>query len=202
MKPSHTCLATIVIGERYQRDFNRFCRSRLEHYGARWGYDTRVLTAAIRDLPGKKLTWQKLLLPELPWWSDYGQICIMDSDILVSHDAPALPVIPSGRIGCVPDKLANQINSGVLVYAPGHAVADCFAKALEDPDPYWDQRALSRVMRERGMETTIDPRFNRQFYLRCRSLPASLFKRHWFYHACADKSKTSLIHHWLQFVGR
>ncbi len=202
VKQANTCLATIVIGESYRRAFDRYCRSRLERYCARHGYDLKILTSVIRELPGKKLTWQKVLLPELPWWKGYGQICIMDSDVLVANDAPALPVIPADRIGCVPDKLPDQINSGVLIYAPGRAVADCFAEALEDPEPFWDQRALSRVLRDRGMETRIDPRFNRQFYFRCRSLPSSLFARHWFYHACAGKGKIKLIHNWLTLFGR
>lgn len=202
MNQASTCMATIVVGERYWRGFGRFCRARLERYCERHGYDLKILTSVIRALPGKKFTWQKTLLPELPWWPGYDQICVLDSDILVATDAPALPVIAAGRIGCVPDKLPDQINSGVLVYAPGQAVADLFAKALEDPEPYWDQRALSRVMRERGMEFALDPRFNRQFYLRCRSLPASLFGRHWFYHALSGKSKMRLIHHWLKLFGR
>lgn len=202
MKQANTCIATIVIGKRYQQDYDRFCRSRLERYCARHGYDLKVLPSMIRELPGKKLTWQKILLPELPWWRTYGQVCIMDSDILVAKDAPSLPIIPAGRIGCVPDKLPDQINSGILVYAPGQAVAECFAEALEDPEPYWDQRALSRVMRKRGMETMIDPRFNRLCFFRCRSLPATLFKRHWFYHVCGGKSKARAVHGWLKLSGR
>ena len=202
MNQANTCIATIVIGARYQNAFNRFCRARLENYCARHGYDLKILTTVIRELPGKKLTWQKILLPELPWWRTYDQVCIMDSDILVANDAPALPVISADQIGCVPDKLPDQINSGVLVYAPGEAVAACFAEALKDPEPYWDQRALSRVMRERNMEAVLDGRFNRQVFLRCRSLPSTLFGRHWFYHALSGKSKIRLIHYWLKMAGR
>lgn len=202
MNQANTCLVTIVIGDAYQRHFDCFCHSRLERYSARCGYDLKILSSEVRKLPGKSLTWQKVLLPELSWWQEYSQICVMDSDILIANDAPPLPVIPSGQIGCVLDKLPDQINSGVLVYAPGRAVSDCFAEALKDPEPYWDQRVLSKIMRERGMEMLIDPRFNRQFFLRCRSLPATLFKRHWFYHACAGKSKTRAIHYWLRLCGR
>lgn len=202
MKQENTCVTTIVIGKNYQRDFDQYCRARLEDYCSRHRYDLKIMTSVIRDLPGKKLTWQKILLPELAWWRNYGQVCIMDSDILVARDAPPLPVVPVGRIGCVADKLPNQVNSGVLVYAPGEAVADCFAEALQDPEPFWDQRALSRVMRQRNMETVIDRRFNRQFFIRCRSLPSSLFGQHWFYHACAGKSKMCFLHHWLTLSGR
>lgn len=202
MKQVKTCVTTLVIGKDYQAAFDQFCRSRLERYCARHGYDLKILTSAIRDLPEKKLTWQKILIPELSWWQDYDQICVMDADIVVSSDAPVLPIIPADLIGCVPDKLPEQINSGVLIYAPGQAVADCFAETLKDPEPYWDQRALSKVMRARKMERWIDPRFNRLFFFRCRSLPASLLGRHWFYHAISDKRKLSMIHYGLKCVGR
>lgn len=202
MRQTTTCIATIVIGETYQNSFDRFSRERLERYCARHGYDLKILTTVVRELPGKKLTWQKILLPELPWWKDYEQVCVMDSDILVAHDAPALPVIPHGKIGCVPDKLPNQINSGVLVYHPDETIAACMKEALKDTDPFWDQRALSQTMAPQSMALTIDPRFNRLFLFKCWSFPASLFQNHWFYHACASKTKLHLIHVWLKLTRR
>ncbi len=202
MNQENTCIVTLVIGKQYQHDFDRFCRARLESYCTRHEYDLKILTSVLRDLPGKKLTWQKTLIPEMPWWREYDQICIMDSDILVANDAPALPVVPAGRIASVPDKLPNQINSGVLIYAPGDVVAECFAEALNDPEPYWDQRVLSRIIRQRRMGVVLDTRFNRQFFIRCTSLPYSLFGRHWFYHALSNKRKMGILHHWLRLVGR
>lgn len=202
MKQAATCIATIVIGKTYQQAFDLFSRERLVRYCKRHGYDLRILTTAIRDLPGKKLTWQKILLPELPWWKDYEHVCVLDSDILIAHDAPALPVIPSGKIGCVPDKLPKQINSGVLIYQPDDAIATCFQETLKDQDPFWDQRALSQVMEANNRALTIDSRFNRLLFFKCWSLPGSLFRRHWFYHACANKTKLRFIHFWLNLTGR
>jgi len=202
MKQATTCIVTIVIGEKYQQSFDHFSRVRLERYCDRHGYDLKILTTVIRELPGKKLTWQKILLLELPWWKDYEQICVLDSDIIVATNAPALPVIPHGKIGCVPDKLPNQINSGVLIYHPDETIAACMKEALKDTDPFWDQRALSQAMEPNKMALTIDSRFNRLFFFKCWSLPGSLFRPQWFYHACASKRKLSFIHLWLKLTFR
>lgn len=199
---SSTCVVAIVIGDRYIRDFDRYCRQRFESYCERNGYELRILTDPVRDLPGKKLTWQKLLLPELPWWRSYDRIAFIDADILIARDAPALPDVPPGKIGHVPDKLPYQMNSGVLVYRPDESIANCFAEALEDTDPFWDQRAVSRVMLYRRMEHLIDPRFNRQFYFKCRTLWSSLFRKQWFYHACHGKIKMPFISFWLRLTFR
>ncbi len=202
MTHPHTCVVSIVVGERYLADFDRMSRARLERYCARHGYDLKIITEPVRDLPGKKFTWQKLLLPECDWWRGYEQVCFLDADILIAKDAPALPVIPPGKIGGVPDKLPYQMNSGLLVYHPDDRIASCFAEALEDQDPFWDQKALTRVMLHRRMEQPIDPRFNRQFYFKCRTFWSSLFRRQWFYHACHGKIKLPFIAFWLRLTFR
>lgn len=202
MTGPRTCVVSIVIGDRYVRDFDRYARRRMERYCRRHGYDFNVLTTPVRALPGKQYTWQKLCLPDLPWWRTYDQIVFLDADMLIARDAPALPVMPPGKIGGVPDKLPYQMNSGVLIYQPDEQVADCFAEALQDTDPFWDQKALTRVMLYRRMEEPIDPRFNRQFYFKCRTLWSSLFRRQWFYHACHGKIKLPFIAVWLRLTGR
>ena len=202
MSKPNTCVVSIVVGEAYLEAFNHYSRARLEAYCQRHGYDLKILTEPIRDLPGKKFTWQKLLLPECDWWRDYDQVCFMDSDILVAKDAPVLPVISDGKLGGVPDKLPYQMNSGVLIYQPSDAIADCFREALEDEDPFWDQKALTRVMLHRWMEDPIDNRWNRQFYFKCWSVLGSLFRRQWFYHACHGKSKLPLLSLWLKLTFR
>jgi hypothetical protein len=111
-------------------------------------------------------------------------------------------VIPEGKLGGVPDKLPYQMNSGVLMYQPSDAVADCFRESLEDEDPFWDQKALTRVMLHRWMEEPIDGRWNRQFYFKCWSVFGSLFRRQWFYHACHGKSKLPLLSAWLRLTFR
>ncbi len=201
MKP-RTALCTIVVGTPYLAAFDRYSRRRFEDYAARHGYDPIILTEPVRELPGRKLTWQKLCLPDLTWWSTYDQVIFVDADILIARDAPAMPVMAAGLIGGVPDKLPYQINSGVLVYHPDESIRTAFDESLLDTDPFWDQRALTRVMLHRRMEKLIDRRFNRQFYFQCWSLWGSLFRRQWFYHACHGKMKLPFIATWLRLTLR
>jgi hypothetical protein len=201
-KIMRTCVVTIVIGDQYLKDYNRHIRRRFEAYCGRHGYDLMVIKEPIRDLPGKKYTWQKQCIMDLPWFYEYDQIAVLDSDILISRDAPPLPVTPAGKIAAVPDKLPLQLNSGVLVFRPGPEVAEVFEASLEDDDPFWDQKALTRELVCRKMVHFLDRRFNRQFYFYCWSLPGSLLRRHWFYHACHGKSKISLIRLWLGLTFR
>ena len=179
-----TALVTIVIGDAYQRLYGRYVQARFERYALRHGYDVRLVGEPIRPLPGKKPTWQKLCLMDLPWFREYDQIAFVDADILIARDAPAFPVVPAGKVAGVADKLPYQMNSGVLVYRPTPEVAAVFEEALCDNDPFWDQKALTRCLLYRHMDEPLDPRFNRQFYFKNWSLPGSLLRRQWFYHAC------------------
>ena len=197
-----TALVTLVIGDAYEQLYQRYVRARFEHYAARHGYDLKVITQPVRNLPGKKMTWQKLCLMDMPWFRDYEQLAFVDADILIAKDAPPLPVIPPGKVGGVHDKLPYQMNSGVLVYHPGPEIAAVFEESLLDTDPFWDQKALTRSLLYRRMEEPIDPRFNRQFYFKCWTLPGSLFHRQWFYHACHGKSKLPFLHAWLKLQMR
>lgn len=199
---NRTALCTIVVGAPYIAAFDKYSRRRFEDYARRHGYDPIVLHDPVRDLPGRKFTWQKLCLPDLDWWWEYDQVAFLDADIIIAKDAPALPVMPVGKVGVVPDKLPFQINSGVLVYHPDESIKSLFDESFLDTDPFWDQRALSRVMFYRRMEKLIDRRFNRQFYFACWSVVGSLFRRQWFYHACHGKIKLPFISAWLRLTFR
>jgi hypothetical protein len=201
-----TALVTVVIGEAYQRIYERYIRARFEAYAQRHGYDLKVLDRPILDLPGKKFTWQKLCLPMVPWFGEYDRLAVLDSDIFIANDAPPLPEVPDGKVGLVADKgtvqMPVQYNSGVLVYRPAPAIAEAFAEARKDPEPFWDQWALTQVLRERGMDFPLDRRFNRLVYVRCWSFPGTLVGRHWFYHALCGKSKLDLVDRLLRLQGR
>ena len=201
-----TALVTVVIGEAYERLYERYARRRFERYAARHGYDLRIVSHPILDLPGKKLTWQKLCMPDAPWYGDYDRLAVLDSDILIANDAPALPEVPDGKVGLVADKptaqMPVQYNSGVLVYRPSREVAVAFAEARKDPEPFWDQWALTHVLREGKMDFPIDRRFNRLVYGRCSSFPGTLLRRHWFYHALCGKKKLDLVDRLLRWQGR
>jgi hypothetical protein len=197
-----TRLVTIVLGESYVRDFDDTARARFEAYAERCGYEPMILTDLIREIPGKKLTWQKLCLHDLPWFSEGGKIICLDSDILIAKDAPPFPDVPDGMIGAVEDKGNIGINSGVLVYRASPAIAEIFEACHEDPDPYWDQFALNRELRKRDRFYAMDPRFHCMFYVRSTTLFRSIFRRHWLYHSLSSKRKLALIRAFLAIQGR
>lgn len=201
-----TGLVHIVIGDAYRSLYDDYIRERTEHYARRHGYDVRVIDQPIAELPGKKFTWQKLCLHHVPWFGDYDRLAVIDSDVVIARDAPALPDVPDGKVGLIMDKpmgpMGFQYNSGVLIYRPSEAIADAFTEANKDPEPFWDQWALTRVLSERKMDHMIDRRFNRLVYVRCASLPGSLLRRHWFYHALGGKSKIAAVDRFLRVQGR
>lgn len=197
-----TKLVTIVIGETYVKDFNETARERFEAYAERCGYEPVIITEPIRDIPGKKLTWQKLCLHDLPWFKKGTRIICLDCDILIAKDAPPFPDVPSGYVGAVLDKGDIGINSGVLVYEASQEIADIFEEAHKDPDPYWDQIALNRVVHERNRFHPIDPHFHCMFYIRSWTVFRSVLGHHWLYHALSSKKKLGVIEKLLQLQRR
>jgi len=197
-----TGLVSIVIGERYQALFDEFSRARFEQYAARHGYETLLVTEPIRDLPGKKLTWQKCCLHDLEWVRELDQVVFLDSDILIAHDAPALPEVPPEKVGGALDKPPAGLNSGVLLFRPGEKVKSWFDEALEDPDPFWDQVALDRILKREKALHLIDPRFHCMFYVRSLRLFPAVFRRQWFYHSLHGKKKLVLIDRLLKLQRR
>jgi hypothetical protein len=195
-------LVTIVIGEKYTELFDEFSRARFENYARRHGYETLVVDRPIRELPGKKLTWQKCCLHDLEWVRSMDMVAFLDSDILIAKDAPALPLVEPGKIGGVMDKPPAGLNSGVLLFRPGKEVAAMFEEALLDPDPFWDQVAIDRVLRKNNALQLIDPRFHCMFYVRSRRIFRAVFGRNWIYHSLHGKSKLTLISRLLALQGR
>lgn len=202
MNQPKTKLVTIVIGDAYIRDFDTMARERFEHYAGRCGYDPVIITEPIREIPGKKLTWQKLCLHDLPWFQEGPKVICLDSDLLIARDAPPFPDVPDGYVGAVLDKGDIGINSGVLVYQASLQIAAIFEECHKDPDPFWDQFALNRVLRERDRFYPIDPRFHCMFYVRSWTIFRSLFRRYWLYHSLSSKRKLALIRLQLQLQGR
>ena len=195
-------LVTIVIGEKYTELFDEFSRARFVNYARRHGYETLVVDRLIRELPGKKLTWQKCCLHDLEWVRSMDMVAFLDSDILIAKDAPALPLVEPGKIGGVMDKPPAGLNSGVLLFRPGKEVAAMFEEALLDPDPFWDQVAIDRVLRKNNALQLIDPRFHCMFYVRSRRIFRAVFGRNWIYHSLHGKSKLTLISRLLALQGR
>ncbi len=188
-----TGIITIVVGTKYAELFDRYSRARFEDYARRHGYEARVQTEVIRELPGKKLTWQKCCLHDLEWVRGLDRVAFLDADIIISKDAPALPDVPDGKIGGAMDKPPAGFNSGVLVFRPSESVKALFDEALPDPDPFWDQVALDRVLRAHDALHLIDSRFHCMFYVRSFRLIQAVLRRNWFYHALHGKKKLALI---------
>jgi len=197
-----TLLTTIVIGPEYNALFDRFSRRRFEAYATRHGYETLVIQEKIRDLPGKKLTWQKCCLHDLPQVAAADRVAFLDSDTLIAKDAPGLPVVAPGKVGGVMDKPPAGLNSGVLIFQPGPEVSAVFEEALEDPDPFWDQVALDRILRRDDRLELVDPRFHCMFYVRSKRIFGAVFRRNWIYHSLHGKSKLDLINRLLTLQGR
>lgn len=188
-----TAIVTIVIGPKYTELFDQYSRARFEDYARRHGYELFVLDREVRPLPGKKLTWQKCCLQDVEGLRDFERVAFFDSDILIARDAPPLPEVPPGMIGGVLDKPPAGLNSGVLIFRPGPEVTAMFEEALQDPDPFWDQVALDRVLRRNDALHLIDPRFHCMFYVRSWRIFSAVFRRNWVYHSLHGKSKLMLI---------
>lgn len=197
-----TALVTIAIGEKYAAMFNEFSRTRFENYAARHGYEPIVIESVIRDLPGKKFTWQKCCLLDIQRLWEFDKIAFLDSDTMIAKDAPALPDVTPGKIAGVMDKPPAGLNSGVLLFCPGPAVRGYFEEALLDTDPFWDQVAIERVLRRENALELIDPRFHCMFYVRSFKIFPAVFRKNWIYHALHGKSKLQLIRRLLQLQGR
>ena len=195
-------LVTIVIGPKYSELFEQYSLSRFHDYAHRHGYETLIVDKPIRDLPGKKLTWQKCCLHDLEWVRSKDLVAFLDSDTLIAKDAPPLPPVEFGKIGGVMDKPPAGLNSGVLIFRPGKEVEAMFEEALLDRDPFWDQVALERVVRKNNALQLIDPRFHCMFYIRSWRFFSALFKRHWIYHSLHGKSKLAIIHRLLRIQRR
>ncbi|GEM_PF-1944303 len=205
MSPN-TCVAVVVIGESYRKNFADYAEARFRAYCERHGYDLKLITEPVRELPDKSLIWQKFLIRELAWWREYDQVAYVDSDVIIAKDAPALPVIPEGKLAGVVDKLPYQMNGGLMIYQPSDAIYDLFEEVLADEDEQklitWDQAALTRVTQYRKMHMEIDRRFNRLVFFRCWTIFGTLFRKNWFYHCAHGKKKIPLISRWLTWTFR
>ena len=128
--------------------------------------------------------------------------CGSTNDILIAKDAPPLPAVEPGKVGGVMDKPPAGHNSGVLIFRPGKEVAAMFEEAILDPDPFWDQVAIDRVLKKNNALQLIDPRFHCMFYVRSWRIFRAVFGRNWIYHSLHGKSKLALISRLLALQGR
>ncbi len=81
-------LVTIVMGEKYERAWERLCRPTWVGYAARFGFDIVVIQDRLDPKDARSPAWQKLLVLDQPWAKRYQRIVWLDSDILIAQGAP------------------------------------------------------------------------------------------------------------------
>ena len=85
---ARVALVTLVIGDRYERAWDRLCRPTWVEYAQRLGYDIVVIQARLDPQDARSPAWQKLLVLAQPWAKQYERIVWLDSDILIAKGAP------------------------------------------------------------------------------------------------------------------
>jgi FkbM family methyltransferase len=84
-------LATIVIGEKYQNEYNQLFRPSHESYANKCGYDFKMITNYLdNNIHQQNICMNKFLLCSQTWSFDYDFIIYIDADILININAPPL----------------------------------------------------------------------------------------------------------------
>ena len=106
MATQRKALVTLVIGEAFQKNFQRFFRASWDRYAARHGYDIVTIDQPIDPTPryaDRTPHWQKCLILEHPEVRRYDRVAWVDADILINHhSAPCIFAgVPEDSIGLV-----------------------------------------------------------------------------------------------------
>jgi hypothetical protein len=101
-------LVSLILGSRYQRQFQAHCYARWKAYTARHGLDLVLFTEPLdvsNRAQARSAAWQKCLAVTNPTVRKYDQVAWVDSDILINPEtAPSLfDSVPLDRIGAVAD---------------------------------------------------------------------------------------------------
>lgn len=109
-------LATVLIGDRYVQEWQRWFRPSWEAYAQRHGYEIVVFTDYIDKTPRaqeRSRNWQKLLILETEELSRFEHVVWLDSDVMVNfHRAPCIVgAHDSDLVGLVSDRLQTWENS-------------------------------------------------------------------------------------------
>lgn len=91
---NNKAIFTIVFGERYVQNWEKYCKPGWTKYAEKHGYDLVVVDGPIRkehDFKFRPIHWQKLFVPQHPRAKDYESIVFLDSDIMINyHHAPCI----------------------------------------------------------------------------------------------------------------
>ena len=100
-------IVIFVIGEEYERKFEKFFKQNVQYYCQKYDYDLIILNECIKHEPNmdkKKFYWQRMLIPNK--FQEYDYVVSLDSDIYINPEAPPLPLeeIPEGKVGAVNER--------------------------------------------------------------------------------------------------
>jgi len=168
-------VSTLVVGERFEKLFEKFCLRSWEHYCRSHKYELFVFRKPFAVLEGKSFAWQKLLLLEQPALTGFDKIIWLDADIIIARNAPPLEV-PAGKLGCVLETpftgsieswyrlfslppTREIVQTGVLALEAAHR--PIMQQALAYPETgMYEMPALSWCISQAGVTYQLDRRFN------------------------------------------
>jgi len=89
---SKVLLITIVIGEKYLKEYNLLFRKSQEDYARKNNYDFKVCTDYLdkNNQTPACISFNKILVCSHPWSKKYDFIIFIDADILINIHAPAI----------------------------------------------------------------------------------------------------------------
>lgn len=141
MSPPHV-IATVVVGDRWQRLHRQVFRPSLEKYAARHGY--RLLTVesplvAAAGTPARESGFSKYLIASLAEVRRARRVLYVDADMLVAPSAPAFHTLELGQGIGVVDEWAQPAVGRRVGYQRAHGFE-------ESPGEYYALAGFDRDM--------------------------------------------------------
>lgn len=99
-------LVTLVVGEKYQQFWKKYCQKNWQKYAEKHGYDLVCISELLDNSErGKKRPphWQKCLILSQEFSKKYERIVWLDSDVVINwQDAPCIcENLPKEKVGAV-----------------------------------------------------------------------------------------------------
>src|SRR5579862_3619446 len=100
-------IVTMVVGDKYYRNFNRYCFKGWKTYADRHDLDLIVIDAPLDGSPRaevRSIAWQKCLAVSDHAAQRYRQVAWIDADIVINPASPNIfEAVPENAIGAVED---------------------------------------------------------------------------------------------------
>ena len=98
-------LLTLVVGDKYSRNFERYCERLWTDYARRNGFDVIIIDGLLdtsQRAVSRSPAWQKCLVLSHPKVCDYDQVVWIDADVLINPNSPDIVRgVPTKMIGAV-----------------------------------------------------------------------------------------------------